>query len=48
MYTAMGITDKAAQVADAKTRVRGLTGTSFASLLKMEASKLIDALMAAQ
>lgn len=48
MYTAMGITDKAAQVADAKRRLPGLTGTSFASLLKMEASKLIDSLMAAQ
>ncbi len=44
MYQALGITDKAAQVADAKRRLPGLTGTSFASLLKMEASKLIDSL----
>lgn len=45
MYAAKGITDSAAQVADAKRRLPGLTGTSFASLLKMEASKLIDSLM---
>ena len=44
MYQALGITDKAAQVADAKRRLPSLTGTSFASLLKMEASKLIDSL----
>ena len=44
MYQALGITEKAAQVADAKRRLPSLTGTSFASLLKIEASKLIDSL----